>query len=247
MSCCISGSVRGIAFMSALGVFPIFADSDVGTKNLEGFFIGVDAAYSHSSLKNDETGGVITLYADNTKEEIPESERVRSKHKRVHVDPSINIGYSHFFGNYYLGLAGDISFGNDRKSFVVTDSDDDEGYETRIGGVSYGIKAKGGYYLSGLKSVVYGVAGVKWRDASYRRYLADQFGSKAKLKSPSFLLGLGFEHSICKKLSLSAEYEYSWRSSSDNTLWKNGELCVDYNIKQKLREHALKVGVKYHI
>lgn len=244
VSRCVS-SAKVLVFVSALRSVSVFADSNVGPEDLEGFFIGVDAAYNHSILKNDETGGTLTHYVNGRKEEIPGLGVV--KKKRICIDPSINVGYSHFFGNWYLGFAGDVSFGNSRKSFVITDSDGDEGYEMRIGGVSYGLKAKGGYYLSGLKSVVYGIVGVKWRDASYRRYGDNKFSSEAELKNPSFSLGLGFERSICKKLSLSAEYEYSWRSSFDNTSDASGAFSLNMNIKQQLREHTLKIGVKYHI
>ncbi len=256
MSRCVSGSVKILAFIFLFGkvVFPDSANGiEVVAKesavseidNLKGFFVGVDAAYNHSILKNDETGGVYTLYASGKKRSVPGLGKTEGSLCRV--GPSVNVGYSHFFGNYYLGLAGDVSFGNGRKSFVITDPDGGEGYETSIGGISYGLKAKGGYYLSGLKSVVYGITGVKWRDVSYRRYGDARFSSKAELRSPSFLLGLGFERPVCNKLSLSAEYECSWRSSSDRAFWKGDRLSVDFDVKQKFREHALKIGVKYHM
>lgn len=239
-------SAKVLVFVSALGAVSVFADSDMGPEDLEGFFIGVDAAYNHSSVENDETEGVFTHYANGRKEDMKGIGKVKSK--RVRTEPSINVGYSHFFGNYYLGLAGDVSFGNGRKSFVITDSGGDEGYETRIGGVSYELKAKGGYYFKELNSVVYGIAGVKWRDVSYRHYGDGQFYSRARLRSPAFLLGLGFERPVYKKLSLSAEYEYSWRNSSGNTFWRDSAMSFDFPVKkQKLREHTLKVGVKCHV
>ncbi len=238
---------RFLALVFVFGTFPVSADDHLDVKNLEGFYVGVDAVYSHADVKNDETEGVGTLYSDNSKSNVPDNELVKSKRSRCHIDPSVNIGYSHFFNNWYVGLAGDVSFGKNNKSFVITDPADDEGYESKISGVSYTLKAKGGYYFRGLNSVVYGIAGVKWREVSYMRYAADRLSSKAKLKSPSFLLGLGFERPICKKLSLSAEYEYSWRNSSDSALWKNEEGVADFNVRQRLREHSLKIGVKYHI
>jgi len=240
-------SSRILASVFMLGAFPALAESNVDIKDLEGLFVGVDVAYNHSSVKNNETGGV--GMSGNRKEDVPSDELVKRERGRCFVDPSINIGYSHFFGNWYLGLAGDVSFGKNSKEFIMTDID--EGYEAKIDGISYGVKVKGGYYVSKLDSVVYGIVGVKWREVSYRRRVDDQLFSKAKLKNPSFLLGLGFERSVCKNLSLSAEYEYSWRNSSSNTLWKIGDdsvnYNVDYNVKQKLREHSLKVGFKYHI
>ena len=199
MSRC-KNAVKVLAFVYMFNSFPVLADSDSAVKNLEGFFVGVDVAYNHSSVKNDETEGVATLYSDNSRINISDNELVKSKRRRCHIDPSVNIGYSHFFNNWYVGLAGDVSFGKNNKSFVITDSADDEGYESKISGVSYALKAKGGYYFRELNSVVYGIAGVKWREVSYRRYASDRFSSKAKLKSPSFLLGLGFEKPICKKL-----------------------------------------------
>lgn len=257
MGCCVSGSVKVLALVFLFGGMPVFADSTAeveaaagksfasGINSLKGFFIGVDVAYSHSKVENDETGGVATSCDDGCEIDIPGLGKVRKK--RIHVDPSVNVGYSHFFNNWYLGLAGDISFGNNRKSFVITDPNEDEGYEAKIGGISYGLKAKGGCYLGKLDSVVYGIAGVKWREVSYTRYGDGQlFDSKAKLKTPAFQLGLGFEKPIYKGLSLSAEYEYSWRSSSDNNSDADDFSSVNMNVKQRFREHTLRIGVKCH-
>ncbi len=238
-------AVKVLTVVSMFGVIPVSADNHSAVKNLGGFHVGIDAAYNHSSAKNDETKGVATLYYDNSQRNVPDDELAKSKRSRCHIDPSINIGYSHFFNNWYVGLAGDVSFGKDNKNFVMID--DIDGYETKTESVSYALKAKGGYYFSELNSVVYGIAGVKWREVSYKRYTDGEFFSKAKLKTPSFLLGLGFEKPICKKLSLSAEYEYSWRNSSDDSLWKNEDGVVDFNVRQRLREHSLKIGVKCHI
>lgn len=244
MNRCVSGSVRGIAFMSALGVFPIFADSDVGTKNLEGFFIGVDAAYSHSSLRNDNAWAVMYGMGRQIGDGEPGS---IYKNKRSCVDPSVNIGYGRFFGNWYFGLAGDVSFGKSGNSYVVTDSVSKVGYEAKIDGVSYSVKVKGGYYFGELSSVLYGIAGLRWRDVSYRNFVDGNFSSKSKLKTPIFVLGVGFEHPVCEKLSLSAEYECSWRSSSSRNDLTAYHLTLSTSMKQKVREHTVRIGVKYHI
>ena len=236
-------SVKVLVFMSALGAVSVFADSNVGPEDLEGFFIGVDAAYSHSSVKN---GNALQDTYINGQKEESEPGRIY-KNKRSCIDPSVSIGYGHFFNNWYLGLSGDVSFGKNGESYVVTDSSSKAGYEARIDGVSYEVKAKGGYYFSDFNSVIYGIAGLKWQNVSYRNFVDGKFSSKAKLKTPIFVLGIGFERSVYKKLSFSAEYEYSWRSSSDQIRWERGYVNVITDMKQKLRGHTVKVGVKYHI
>ena len=218
-----------------------------GINNLKGFFVGVDVAYNHSSATH---APVYAVVRDANDEQIIGSNELHSKykHKRVRIDPSFNVGYSRFFNNWGVALAVDVSFGKSASQLVTVSKDPfDEGYEAKISGVSYAVKAKGGYCFSKLNSVVYGIAGVKWREVRFRNFLQDNFSSKAKLGSPSFLLGLGFEKPICKKLSVSAEYEYSWRNSSGSTRLSDVNFVTDVDVKQRLREHVLKIGVKYHI
>ncbi len=128
-----------------------------------------------------------------------------------------------------------------------------EGY-SKIAGVSYGVKFKGGYHFKGINSLIYGIVGLKWRDADFGFYMRRpelrrlvESNAKAKLKNPLFVLGFGVERPIYKKISLSAEYEYAWRNST-------GEARENYRMygayayataKQSLREHSVKVGLKY--
>lgn len=129
----------------------------------------------------------------------------------------------------------------------MTDSVSKVGYEAKIDGVSYSVKVKGGYYFGELSSVLYGIAGLRWRDVSYRNFVDGNFSSKSKLKTPIFVLGVGFEHPVCEKLSLSAEYECSWRSSSSRNDLTAYHLTLSTSMKQKVREHTVRIGVKYHI
>jgi len=237
-------SSRILASVFMLGAFPALAESNVDIKDLEGLFIGIDAAYNHSSVENDNAWAV--MYGIDG-QRVGEDKGSIYKNKRCCVDPSVNIGYGRFFNGWYLGLSGDISFGKNGKSYIVTNSTLKTGYEAKVDGISYSVKAKGGYYFNDLNSVIYGIAGLKWKNVSYRNFVDGEFSSKSKLKAPIFVLGIGFERPVCKKLSLSAEYEYSWRNSSSQNDLTEYHFTLSTNMKQKLKEHTVKVGVKYHI
>ncbi|MCR4555251.1 MAG: outer membrane beta-barrel protein [Alphaproteobacteria bacterium] len=246
MNKCVS-SAKVLVFVSALGSVSVFADSNVGSEDLEGFFIGVDAAYSCASVEHDLSD---SGYFDGNLRH-PDDDLYTNKHKRVSFDPSINVGYLRGFGNWYAGLSADVSFGGNKKR--TFDMDRSEGY-SKIAGVSYMLKFKGGYHFKGINSLIYGIVGLKWRDADFgfNMRISEiqalvKSRTKAKLKSPLFVLGLGVERPIYKKISLSAEYEYAWRNST-------GEARENYKMhgayayataKQSLREHSVKVGLKY--
>lgn len=240
-------SVRALALASVLGVFPVFADSDEDIKNLEGFFVGVDAAYSCVSAKHDLSDS--GFFDGNLRR--PDGDLYTNKHKRVSFDPSINVGYLHGFGNWCAGLSVDVSFGGNKKR--TFDMDRSEGH-SKIAGVSYGVKFKGGYHFKRINSLIYVIVGLKRRDADFgfnmRRSDIQAFvksRTKAKLKSPLFVLGLGVERPIYKKISLSAEYEYAWRNSTGEARenYKKHGAYAYATAKQSLREHSIKVGLKY--
>jgi opacity protein-like surface antigen len=228
---------------------PAFADSSADVEAvsdgievsaidaLKGFSIGAGIAYDYSDLKTtvDEFVG--------EKNENTET----YKTKRSGLDPYISLGYGHFFKNWYVGGAADVSFGKKCKNEIVNEDKDQD--DIKIDGVSYGIKLKGGYYLCRLKTVVYGIAGVKWRESSYAPMVgSDSAPSKVKLKSPYWLVGIGFERPVWKKLSVVGEYQYAWRSSAGTrNVGKKSDVDLNVDANLKLRDHTFKIGVNYHI
>ncbi len=244
----INSSAKVIAAVAVFGAFPAFAASDEATSNccadqLKGFTVGADLVYSHSKVKNEpkEVNATVSGY----KFGINDFDAVEQR--RSCVDPSINIGYTYVHNNWYIGAAGEFSYGRDSKKTTEL-GNQGVSLDTEIGRTSYELKLKGGYYVSDLKSAVYGIAGIKWRNANLHFNANGAEGSKAKLKTPSYVIGAGIERPVYKKVSVSAEYEYAWRSSKDTSTVSTdyaatGSMCVD----QRLKEHSFKVGVKYHI
>ena len=238
-------SMKMLAIVAAFGALPAFADSGLlienvrvaeGAEAFEGFFFGLDALYSHARVDHEVLSW--GAFMNDGRHEDPAVKGV-AKRSRCRIDPSLNFGYSRVINGWYMGLAADISFGENKESkFKFSDVV----WTSKIGGMSYGIKAKGGFYSPRLKSAIYGIAGIKWRDISAHI----EGGSKAKLKSPAFFVGAGFERKLCKKLTMSAEYEYSWRNSGNTVFDKAGNLTMYTDFDQKLRDHTVKVGVKYH-
>lgn len=161
----------------------------------------------------------------------------------------MNIGYSYLHENWYLGAAGEFSFGENAKKFVIID----EGLLTKskIFGFSSAFKLKSGYYFKDLNAVIYGIAGLKWRNVeiqyNYDEESVSAVGSKAKLTTPLYTVGIGIERPIYNKLSVSAEYEYTWRNSKGTSKLRPNEVPVCFYIKQRMREHSFKIGIKYHI
>lgn len=248
----VKSSVKVVAIMMAFGTFPVFAESDVsdvvaapevqGADALKGFTVGADLAYNYSEAKHE--GQSVSI---NMPGLTPMSQGMSDqiKHRRCNIDPSINVGYTYVYNNWYMGVAGDISFGKKGKRDTAFGANTNA--HTRISGFAGDIKLKGGYFVNDLKSAIYGIAGIKWRNVDYQFNVNGNSGSKAKLKSPLFLVGLGFEKPIYKKLSVSAEYEYAWRNSKDNssrTLSSGSWKC---DVNQRLNDRSFKIGIKYHI
>lgn len=245
----INSSAKVIAAVAVFGAFPAFAASDEATTSsccadqLKGFSVGLDIAYSHAKVKNQPQKAEAFLEGVRFSRDAIKS----VEHRRSCVDPFINIGYTHVHNNWYVGAAGEFSYGRDSKK---TAAFGDEGVrmDTEIERTSYGLKLKGGYYVDKLKSAVYGTAGVKWRKANSHFSANNATGSKAKLKTPLFALGIGIERPVYKKVSVSAEYEHAWRNSDDTSRFEAVRNTTgSMRIKQRLKEHSFKVGVKYHI
>lgn len=254
-----NSSVKTLACLLVFSVSPVFADGEVSTdkkvetvsqdaaspqdkwiESLKGFTVGLDVVYSHTDVRHDQQPVKISNFPGG---DLSDDESNQLNQSRCFIDPSVNVGYSYLKNNFYVGIAGDVSFG---KKAEVTHNLSASGAvkaKTEIGRASYGVKLKGGYYFKCLKTVFYGIAGVKWRDANLRVVVNDEEGTKAKVKTPFFVLGLGMERPIRNKISFSAEYECAWRNSTKDTTLGTGSASID----QRLRENTLKLGVKYHI
>ncbi len=259
----MKSSTKVLLFL--LAVAPAFAQADVAVEKVDattaecnrkcpgtvynGFSVGADLIYHLTEVKYQDAGSNFNyvngaLIAGTTGANS-------AKHKRYRFDPAVNLGWSWFKKGFYAGLSGEVALGDkNRRSqafFGPTMA------QTKVDGIAYGVKAKIGGYISGIKSVVYGIAGVKWRDIAFQYHVKDdynnidQLGSKAKLKMPSFVAGIGFDRIIRDKLSLTGEYEYSWRNSTDSSVLKNDIAAATVNVSQRLREHNLRIGFKYHI
>lgn len=255
----INSSLATLVAFSFLGVSCVGADNDVeqleqiaqidnsGVAALKGVTVGIDAVYSHSDVKNEESYAHITLSNGST----GKVSTVNTKLRRCSIDPSINVGYSYFNNNWYVGIAGEISFGRNRRKYVRTSKTISAEAETV--GFSSKIKAKGGYYFSDLNSAIYLLAGLKWRNSEIQYRAINELnnevsvGSKAKLSHPLYVVGVGVETPIYEKLSVSAEYEYAWRNSNDVSKLKNANSTMKFGLKQSLREHNFKLGIKYHV
>ena len=241
----LKSSVKVLALGAMFGTLPAFAEGEVVDNNcansLKGFTVGADLVYSHAAAKHEQLDA--TLTSANTTGHDDEFDSI--DHKRCCLDPSINIGYTHVCGSWYVGAAGEISYG--KTSEINSDFGGVTTVDTKIGRTSYGLKLKGGYFVQDLKSAIYGIVGIKWRDVKLGFNVGDVKGSDAKLKRPLFVVGVGVEHPIYKKLSVSAEYEYAWRNSNDtSTVSANGS-TASLHAKQRLNEHSIKLGIKYHI
>lgn len=213
---------------------------------LKGFTIGVDLAYNHSKVDHDQ---FVSKYGEGIKAN-EKSMPGEIQHKRCNLDSSLNIGYAHFYNNWYLGAAGEISLGSESEKNTIFHSDTTTGNlaaDTGISGFSGGIKIKGGYYLSNLKSIAYAIAGVKWRNINLRFNVNDISGSEASLKRPLFSVGIGLEKPIGQKLSISAEWEHIWRNSNDRSNISKENASGSLRTKQRLSEHDFKIGMKYYI
>ncbi len=261
----MKSSAKALTFL--LAVAPGFAQADAAVEKVDtaakkcsekcpgyvynGFSVGLDLIYHMTEVKHQDAVSVLKFIDQkNQVGERSTSGTESAMHKRYRFDPAINLGYSYFRKGFYAGLSGDVAFGdkNRRSQSFFGDAI----AKTKIDGISYGVKAKLGGYIRGIKSVVYAIAGVKWRNIEFQYYVKDdktnkeELGSKAKLKTPTFVVGAGFDRLIRDKWSLTGEYEYSWRNSTDSSVVSNEVGSSTVNVSQRLREHSLRIGVKYH-
>ena len=258
---------RILMFAALVGAIPTFANSNIRETNsnsernaLQGFSIGFDVVCNHTSVNHNfiDSGQVVIISNQEILQHSPASELYKPKHNRFSLDPSFNVGYSHIFkNNVYAGLFADVSFGRSNKHYV--DMKAAEGY-SKIKGTSFGLKLKTGYYFQNINYVVYGIFGLKQRGAEFSfnkknadpRFIPD-YQTKAKTNTPLFVVGLGMERPINKKLTWSAEYEYAWKNSTKEArdyhkFSNNTAKHFTYiRMKQKVRVHSFKLGFKYHI
>ena len=251
-----SGFVKVCVSYLALLLFWVRASEQIDKSNiLSGISIGFGLSYSDSYGENDmlrfcmQTNHGIWKIYDRNEYKLPSIQKTT----RYNIDPSISFGYSFFKNNWYIGIIGEFSFDKNSKTYQALYSEMKA--KSEISGFCSTFKLKGGYYFADLNTLIYGLAGLKWRQQSIQarfhcphNHIPDSSGSKAKLINPRWVLGLGIERPIYKKLSAFMQYEYSWRSSKDtdtSLTCPKGDLKL--KIKQQLKEHCFKLGINYHI
>lgn len=223
---------------------------------LSGISVGLGLSYSDSYGENDllrfcwkVESGIWEIH-DKSEGKLPSIQKTT----RYNVDPSISFGYSFLRNNWYIGLSGEFAFDKNNKTYKALYMDIN--VKSEISGFCSTFKLKGGYYFAGLNTLIYGLAGLKWRQQSIQiryhcpyNYFPDSYGSKAKLINPQWILGFGIERPIYEKLSAFMQYEYSWRSSkcTDTTITGLANGVVKAQIKQMLKGHCFKLGINYHI
>lgn len=234
------------------------------SKILTGALVGVSLLYSHSDLKSDPYdfsphfspnflshskccfgADFDKALIDSHKFELPAGRKQYCK-----IAPAVSFGYSFRRGNWYFGAIGEVSFGKNSKNYEVFNRR--LSLESEISGFSGAFKLKGGYYFADPNILGYGIAGMKWRKVKTQFHYSDEenlvfSGTKSKLTNPQFILGVGTECPIYEKLSVFAEYEYAWRTSTETDVMTGVNGVYEHQMKQKLKEHSFKLGVNYYI
>lgn len=217
--------------------------------SLSGTSIGLNLAYNYSDIKHHFYRCDHTVFPDpwtGLWRKIDADELFKQKYHSI--DPAISVGYSFLRNNWYLGMVGEVSFGKSRKR---SEPINDYFYSVfSTSEFSQGIKVVGGYYFNDLNALVYGIAGLKWQNietqVNYHGKKVDFLGYREKLTCPLFVIGTGIERLVCEKLSIFAEYEYTWRNST-NTPQTSRILIYKFKMKEHFKEHSFRLGVKYHI
>ena len=234
--------------------------------SLSGTSIGFNLAYNYSDVKHHFyrcDWRSKSRYQEGIYEELWRGQDcdVPIKQKRCSIDPAISIGYSFLKNNWYFGVIGEISFGKSRKRLIPFSYYFDAIFT--ISGFCGGIKAMCGYYFNDINTLIYGITGMKWRkvetqinykDEGKSRYDAVDyrsreiyfFGPKEKLTCPLFVIGTGIERLFCEKLSIFAEYEYTWMNPTATAVTTRFGV-YEFKKKERLKEHSFRLGVKYHI
>lgn len=227
-----------------------YAQNPTCAKNpLSGSSIGFNLAYDCLYVKHDLYRCDYTVFPDPwTGLWRKEDRHILFKQKYCSINPSINFGYSFFKNNWYFGAVGELSFGKSRKKSAAISRYFNATFSTS--GFSGGIKAMGGYYFNDINTLIYGIAGMKWRNietqVNYDDGVVSFSGPKEKLACPLFIIGTGVESLICEKLSVFAEYEYTWRNSKGTAEAKRFGI-YKFKMKEHFKEHSFRLGVKYHI
>ena len=243
----------------ALSMLCVQALDQAGESNvLTGVSVGVALSYSNQYLKSYPYSFLFYRfyeqdprnYGDWIDYDESKYNPLIKKKKRCNFDPSVSLGYSFRMGNWHFGAVGEFSFGKNKKNYKVFSRR--LTIESEISGFSSVFKFKGGYYFSNQNILGYGIAGMKWRNAKTQFHYSDEqglsfSGTKSKLTKPQWILGVGSECPISKKLSIFAEYEYVWRSSKDMEVVTGGNSVYKFRMKHRLREHSFKLGVNYYM
>lgn len=219
---------------------------NTASKDLTGFNVGVDLMQTWATARNFTNEGVAVR---TNGQRIPSNTPGFSKVKGSEFGAAVNLGYSYKFDNDFLvGLSGEVAFGKTEKK-TIDNAFRNFSENGKINGCSYALKAKGGYYLSSLKTAAYAIAGVKWQKSDFRLVHPGDF-ERVKSNKVMPVLGVGLERKLCGGLSACLEYEYFWRKSDVNSNARNlpaGAASATQKYKTTLHGSSVRVGCKYYM
>lgn len=215
----------------------------------EGFFVGVDFDMGEVRAKNTKVHAKIrkkgeekgTVFTDS----VPSEFRLRK------FCPVLSAGYTKLFENgFWLGIAGDFGFQKTSKRVKKNFYDGAGEGEGKINGNPYSLRSKFGYFIEDIGAVIYGMAGVKWMNVTFK--WRSPVGISNSMKRSMPLLGVGFEKKIGEAVSMSCEYDCFWKKSSSYSVASNPSATdpdvefLSVNHDSKLHGYSLKIGFKYY-
>lgn len=223
------------------------------SKFFSGSFFGFGLASRNTHTENDVTCVMrpflpnAWIVLDENKFNLPSIDKTYQS-----IDPVMSLGYAFSRNNWYFGIIGEISLG--RRKTTYKDLYNKLSATSELSGFSSSLKLKAGYHFTNSNILAYGLAGLKWQNQNVQiRFhcqdvdIPDFYGSKVKLSNPIWIVGLGIERPIRNKLSMFAQYEYSWKTSKSVDTLKGYKGTDDFYIKQQLKEHCFKFGLNYYI
>lgn len=219
---------------------------NTASKDLTGFNVGVDLMQTWATARNFTNEGWAVRPSGQT---VHDTTSGFSKVKGSEFGAAVNLGYSYKFDNNFLvGLSGEVAFGKTEKK-TIDNAFRNLSENGKINGCSYALKAKGGYYLSSLKTAAYAIAGVKWQKSDFQNVSQFNF-ERVKSNKVMPVLGVGLERKLCGGLSACLEYEYFWRKSDVNSSAGNPPAVLTsatQKYKTTLHGNSVRIGCKYYV
>jgi len=155
----------------------------------------------------------------------------------------VQVGYNHQWGNWVLGLEGDLSYSWADGSSVIEDFPDggDAGGRTDSE-FNYlaSITGRAGYALD--RTLLYAKAGIGFTRLEINDFdTPNSFNARGSKTLTGWTIGGGVEHALTDKWSVKGEYQF-YRFS--------GDIAVDDPIPFRTYEgdfnvHAVKIGLNY--